>query len=491
MKKITIVDLEKNHKKIVKKNENIIYLNCGEISDIDCKIILLKNLEDTNILRKKFSYCISNYLNKINFSFFNEIEFFNLRNDKELKISKFFNTIKIINLIKKKKLKQIELISDDQSTVDLFKKLNVNINLQVVERQKIKYINIFFYITKFYLKTLIVSILAKLFSNKNKILRDECAFTFYPNFYQKRKENFYKNNKLNLINFLLADETILNLSLLEIFKIIRNSNLRNIEEYISISKLPKYYFISLKKSLMSKAIASKMPKVFGNELYSYFRNYINASILNRAKLEIYNDVFIKLDHDYNFKKYHFYLFEYHFGFYLMNKLKETKKEIIGYQHGIFSENLMWLDIYKNLKNKNFPDLIVSNNLESQKYYKKVYHSTKTSYQKKSISVFSKKIHLKSTDKNKKILIISGTHDIKYLYYYFKKKSYKNSNQIYYLKVHPKNKFKFKSTQNLIKLLNFKSIYFNEIYISKTSTIAYDFDRLKKTYKSCLIDYYMI
>ena len=153
-----------------------------------------------------------------------------------------------------------------------------------------------------------IIIFAKLFPNKNKILGEECAFTFYPNFYQKKKENFYKNNKLNHINFLLADETTLGLSFFEILRIIRSNNLINIEQYIDILKLPKYFFSSLKKSFISMVIAKKIPRVFGFKFYNYFRDYIKISILNRAKLEIYNDVFAKLDQSYNFKKYHLYLF---------------------------------------------------------------------------------------------------------------------------------------------------------------------------------------
>ena len=40
------------------------------------------------------------------------------------------------------------------------------------------------------------------------------------------------------------------------------------------------------------------------------------------------------------------MFEYNFGFFLTNLLKNNfeNTQLIGYQHGIFSDNLMWLDI---------------------------------------------------------------------------------------------------------------------------------------------------
>ena len=48
-----------------------------------------------------------------------------------------------------------------------------------------------------------------------------------------------------------------------------------------------------------------------------------------------------------------YLFEYSFGFYFINKIRNFSKQIKinGYQHGIFSENLLWLDILRLTKNK--------------------------------------------------------------------------------------------------------------------------------------------
>ena len=56
------------------------------------------------------------------------------------------------------------------------------------------------------------------------------------------------------------------------------------------------------------------------------------------------------------------MFEYNFGFFLSNNIKKSLSsvELIGYQHGIFSDKLMWLNLFKeNNKNlKIFPDQIV-------------------------------------------------------------------------------------------------------------------------------------
>ena len=77
---------------------------------------------------------------------------------------------------------------------------------------------------------------------------------------------------------------------------------------------------------------------FNDELNSI---YI-SSYINRSKLEIYSKAiprFLKKNKVSNFK---LYLFEYSFGHYLIRSIKEfsSKIKISGYQHGLFSNNLM-------------------------------------------------------------------------------------------------------------------------------------------------------
>ena len=118
----------------------------------------------------------------------------------------------------------------------------------------------------------------------------------------------------------------------------------------------------------------------------------NASLINRAKLDIYTDAIPRFLKTCKIKKINLYLFEYNFGFFLIRSIREYSKKIkiIGYQHGIFSNQLTWFDLIVSLKsNKVFlPDYILSTNKYSLKDYK---------------SKLNKKVYLKSNyNTNKKI-----------------------------------------------------------------------------------------
>ena len=52
----------------------------------------------------------------------------------------------------------------------------------------------------------------------------------------------------------------------------------------------------------------------------------------------------------------------------------------------------------------------------------------------------------------------------------------NKKNKYFIKLHPKNKFIFKSEKNLKIINEIKKITFNKIIVSSTSTLVYDFDR---------------
>ena len=146
---------------------------------------------------------------------------------------------------------------------------------------------------------------------------------------------------------------------------------------------------------------------------------------------------------------------------------------------------MWLDLVKLNSFKIFvPNTIISNYKLSLKYYKNIYKNKVTSYKhvKRKISNLAKQINIKKVkNKNRKTLIISGTHDIKDIYYYCKNRSIKNKNNIFYIKVHPKNKFNFKNNPSIKKIDNINGIYFNEVLVSSTSTIAYDLKALNKIF----------
>ena len=61
------------------------------------------------------------------------------------------------------------------------------------------------------------------------------------------------------------------------------------------------------------------------------------------------------------------MFEYSFGFFLARLFKKNfkKTKLIGYQHGIFSDNIMWLDIIKTDK-RYLPNKILALNKFSLK-----------------------------------------------------------------------------------------------------------------------------
>ena len=115
---------------------------------------------------------------------------------------------------------------------------------------------------------------------------------------------------------------------------------------------------------------------------------------------IYNKSLKRFIDYYKLKEFHIYLFEYNFGFYLLRRFNEKKIKIIGYQHGIFDKNLMWLDVLNLKEDRIFsPEKIISNYLPSLKLYKTKYNKKiKFIYKRKKISNLLNKISIK----NKKI-----------------------------------------------------------------------------------------
>ena len=190
---------------------------------------------------------------------------------------------------------------------------------------------------------------------KNERQKKTFYLSLYPNKYLYGKENFFEKEK-NICNFLMSDETHLNFDLRKLFhfaKVTNNKNIINIEQYIEISDI----LLLLLKHLSYIFILKKFKKIeidieglnFNDELNSIYV----SSYVNRSKLEIYSKAiprFLKKNKVSNFK---LYLFEYSFGHYLIRSIKEfsSKIKISGYQHGLFSNNLMWFDLIKSLKFK--------------------------------------------------------------------------------------------------------------------------------------------
>jgi hypothetical protein len=491
---LLIIDLNKNLD-LLEKNVKFVSLNKGLINLENSEQIFFKDYNK----EKKFFYkkLLSKLLNVIsknkkqNIPFI-ELEINNLRNDRYDFIDRIINILVIKNIIKKNKFKNIKIISDNEKTLNIFNDLNVKINK--IDLTKKKEISNFFILKllKFYLKTLFVVCFLRLVNKAYFIKKDsECFFEINPN-----KFNYYKkkNDKL-ILNFLLTDETHLNLSFFQICKIIlskkKNKKLINLESFISLRYLFCLIFksIFLKKSSYFDIINFKIDNLdFISELKEF---YIN-SYLNRSKLKIYDNAIHIFLHNFGIKRFNLYLFEYSFGFYLINQIKNFSKKIkiIGYQHGIFSRNLLWFDILRLFKGKDkyFPDkILASNNYSKEDYANKIGKNIidKPSNLKKKYSDLVNKI--KISQKSKNIIVLAGTHDVADLFYFFKNiKKFKKNN--IFFKLHPKNKFHICETSNIKIIHKLKNLDFCMIVISQTSSLIYDFLKMKKKFFVIDVDY---
>ena len=175
------------------------------------------------------------------------------------------------------------------------------------------------------------------------------------------------------------------------------------------------------------------------------------------------------------------MFEYNFGFYLKNQIQKNNSKVkyIGYQHGIFSKNLMWIDylIHLNKVHKYIPDNIISTNIFSNKDYKKLLGKKFKISIDDRISKFQNMDLPKYDKKSKNVLVILGQHDFNYLINHFEKnKIYERYNIIY--KFHPRTNLKDYNKLNLKYINTFKNQKFNKIFVSQTSTLIYYF-KIKK------------
>ena len=183
----------------------------------------------------------------------------------------------------------------------------------------------------------------------------------------------------------MSDETHLNFNLRKLFhfaKVTNEKKIVNIEQYIKVSDI----FFLILKHLYNIFTLKNLRKIEINLQGLDFKEVLNdiyiGSYINRSKLEIYSKAiprFLKKNKVSNFK---LYLFEYSFGYFLIRTIKEfsNKIKISGYQHGLFSNNLMWFDLIKSLKHrkKYTPDQIYCLNKYCLKDYKLKYKNTKVS-----------------------------------------------------------------------------------------------------------------
>ena len=153
---------------------------------------------------------------------------------------------------------------------------------------------------------------------------------------------------------------------------------------------------------------------------------------------------------------------------------------------------MWFDLIKSLKHrkKYTPDEIYCLNKYCLKDYKLKYKDTKVSvinFEKKKRNYdFINCIKIKK--KTNRILILSGLHDAKDLYHYAKNNLNFNKKNIFYFKLHPKNKFNFVSDTKIKKINNFEKKTFSKVIVSQTSSLSFDFLSLKRNFSVIDFDY---
>tara|TARA_Y100001958_G_C21247967_1_gene580035 strand:- start:43 stop:1617 length:1575 start_codon:yes stop_codon:yes gene_type:complete len=501
-KKLLIIHNKKNSQ----IKEQLYYINIGSgfVKNINAQKISLKKFRDNfyiknkNLLINKLASKVSTAQKFLPNIF--ELEIFNLRNDKNLDIDLILNILIIGDIIKKYKFTEIELLTDNFNVKEIFersfKKVKINYNKEKNPKKNL----ILLKVIKFYLKALLILCYIKCLSfiNSRKVLKsDDACLSLRPIFYKKDKENFFNDSKKIKINFLFSDETHLNHSTADILKIINKktaSDIIHIEEFISFVS----FFKSLLKSIFWCFKSLKLDlnlKLKNFDASIFYKDYLLSSLVNRCKLNIYEEAFVKFLKKNKIKRFHLYMFEYNFGFFLINlirkKLKKTK--IIGYQHGIFSDQLLWLDVLlKNKNSKSFlPDQINAFNNISLKDYKSKIKIKKIKFFliKKNNSQISHQFKkIKNNGHFNKILVLPGTHDANQIYQAIQGEllNKKNTN-IFFIKFHPKKQIKFNNTNNLKKIESIKNKKFSNLLISPTSTLVYDFLSLKKKFMVFTLD----
>ena len=497
---LLLIDLSKNFD-FTEKNKNFINLNKGQIYLKNCKKIKLKsfsNLKNTSykiFIKGLKKFILENQEDKF---FLSEMEIFNLRNDRYDFPDRILNFLIIKRIISKKKIKKIKIISDNKVTLKMFDNLNVKIEKKNLSKFNFKFHLPHLKIIKFLIKAIILVFYCKFlkFYKREKSEKNTFYLSLYPNKYFYGKENLFETKK-NICNFLMSDETHLNFNLIKLFhfaKVTNEKKIDNIEKYIEVSDilllmLKHLYNIFTLKNLRKIEIVLQ-----GLDFREVLNDIYIGSYINRSKLEVYSKAiprFLKANKVSNFK---LYLFEYSFGYFLIRTIKEfsSKIKISGYQHGLFSNNLMWFDLIKSLKHrkKYIPNQIFCLNKHCLKDYKLKYKNTKVSiinFQKKKKNYdFINAIKIRK--KANRILILSGLHDVKDLYLYAKNTSNFDKKNIIYFKLHPKNKFNFISDAKIKKINNFEKKTFSKVIVSQTSSLSFDFLSLKRNFSVIDFDY---
>jgi hypothetical protein len=500
-KLLFILDIKKDIKLNTYSNY-FIQLNTGIANVSDSKKILLSTFH--NKFYKKFIDRISDeFLKKIyelkkKIYYAPELEIFNLRHDKIKNLDLIINHLIIIEIIRIYDFKQIVIITDNFLTKEFYNANNYNRKIKIYYKGQSPFLNfVLLKIIKFYIKAFIVVLFVK-FLKKNIFFRkiNSVALSLYPIFYKENKEFFFKSNNKFKLNFLLTDESHLGLSLKKILLLIFKLNIKKfiyIEKYIKIKDL----FLSLKDSIKKLNYIKRSDfniKINDVDISAFYKNYLILSYINRSKIEIYKNAIIYFFSKHKIKEFHYYLFEYNFGFFLTRVLREnlTGIKTIGYQHGIFSDNIFWLNVISKLENSSyFPNTIYAFNKQNQKFYKEKLKNFKIIYKlrKKKLSNLSRELKFNNKLLQERILILTGTHDASHIYDIVKKKLLTGDKKKYYIKFHPKVNFNYKAIKNLEVIHSIKNISFTKVFVSPTSTLLFDFINLKKKIYILNINYF--
>ena len=492
-KEIVIIDLRED-KNFKLYNSNYIKINCGNLKyNKDCKEISLNinkifKKKRTKIIKffKKVLYSMQNFGFKLNLI---ETEIFNLRHDKSNYIERILILEYLYKYFLSKKLIR-KVITDDFYFANLIRKNFPNLTVEFLENKSSKiYIYPFLSLVNYFFKLFMIVTLFKI-NNKIKLINKGVHnFTSYPHFFRNQKCKVYNNSYLNL-NFLLGDETQSNFNIREL--IIKQREINNIKNLFPIEKKITYYdlvrvfiknineYLKLNNFLKKNIYFEKF------EISLILKKQLVLTFINRLKLSYYDNAIKKILDNRKVDQINYYMFEYSFGFYLSNILRSISKKIItiGYQHGIFTKNLLWIDLIEKKYQFNYlPNIIISNQKISRIAYAKYLKKNKIYFhQSKTQEIF--KFKKLSSNNSKNILFILGLHDFKdnieTAIKLFKKNKFKNFK--FFLKFHPKTK-KISLAQMPDNFKIIKKIPNNDkfqIFISQSSSLLYKLLEAKVT-----------
>ncbi len=333
------------------------------------------------------------------------------------------------------------------------------------------------------MKVSISSIICKLITPNNFIKKKSVLnISLFPILFFKKQ-----SDAINL-NFIHTDDTHFSENYFKTINRIFNTkmkNMINIEYFFKLKDFLnqiKLFFYFRTKVLNSFKKSIFFEKIKINEVIF---DYLEISYLNYFKLTCVQNALIRANSVFKPNKINYFLFEYNFGFFLKKSFYDLNNKInfYGYQHGIFNENLMWFDFIKiNKDNKKYlPQHINYKFAQSKISYSKILNNVNLINNVKKRN----KIKFKISKKSKKVLIILGLHDYKEtLNKIFNHIKINSQNEEFICKIHPKtiiNKEINNGNPKIRIVKNLKSFTFGKIFISKFSTLSYDFISQKKKF----------